>query len=232
MGEQGTSTRRERTRTAVLDAARARFAADGFDAATLARIAAEAGVAEPTIAHHFGSKARLLVAVMQAYYARLVDELEVVLDVPGPREQLRAFAAWWPAYNGEHWDLLAVFGRQGRPGGDPEVVTAFADQNRRVTGRVDRLLADCVAVGVLREDVPLRVLRDALFGTTEHLLLGRALTGRPADVPSAATALLDLLLHGAAPHGMTGVSATDADATVLDALRRVEAKLDTALEQR
>ena len=231
MGEQAATTRRERTRAAVLDAARVRFAEDGFDTATLARIAADAGVAEPTIAHHFGSKAGLLVAVMQAYYARLVDELESVLDVPGPGEQLRAFAAWWPAYNGEHWDLLAVFGRQGRPGGDAEVVAAFADQNRRVTGRVDRLLADCVAVGVLREGVPLRVLRDAVFGTTEHLLLGRALTGRPADVPAAATALLDLLLHGAAPSGAVARTPTSADTEVLDALRRVEAKLDAALER-
>ena len=44
------ATRGDRTRAAILDAARRRFAEHGFDRTRLAEIAADAGVAEPTVA--------------------------------------------------------------------------------------------------------------------------------------------------------------------------------------
>ena len=50
-------------RDRLLEAARARFASDGFDRASLRAIAADAGVSPGLVIHHFGSKDGLWVAI-------------------------------------------------------------------------------------------------------------------------------------------------------------------------
>jgi AcrR family transcriptional regulator len=52
-------------RERLLVAARARFASDGFDGASLRAIAADAGVDASLVRHYFGDKNGLLVATMQ-----------------------------------------------------------------------------------------------------------------------------------------------------------------------
>ena len=52
----------EVTRRAILEAARATFAADGYERATIRAIAARARVDPALVHHHFGSKAELFVA--------------------------------------------------------------------------------------------------------------------------------------------------------------------------
>ncbi len=53
------------TREAILDAARERFAAHGYEGATIRGIAADAGV-DPALVHHFyGTKEKLFVAAMR-----------------------------------------------------------------------------------------------------------------------------------------------------------------------
>ena len=211
------TTRGERTRAAVVASARRWFAEEGFDGATGARIAADAGVSEPTIVFHFGSKAGLLIAVMRDYYDDLLATIDQVLDDTQPPEhRLRTFARFWLDHNAAELPLLSVFGRHGRRAEPDEVVVAFRDCNRRVTRRFDALVEDLKHVGAVCDEVSTRIVRDAFFGTAEHLMLGRALTGRPADLDGAADDLVALLLHGAGPQG----SAED------PALVRIESKLD------
>ncbi|HEY3259228.1 MAG TPA: TetR family transcriptional regulator [Pseudonocardiaceae bacterium] len=65
------------SRDAVLDAARVRFAEQGYDGATIRGIAANAGV-DPALVHHFfGTKERLFVAAMHLPLepAKLIPEL-------------------------------------------------------------------------------------------------------------------------------------------------------------
>lgn len=230
----GRGTRGERTRAAIVAAARERFAALGFDGTTVASVAADAGVAEPTVSFHFGSKAGLLVAVLRDHYDRLLAELERVVDVAAPpRRRLEGFARWWVAHLAEHHDLLQVLGRHGRDGSDEQVAAAFHESNRRVTREFDRLLADLAHAGALREGVVPRVVRDAFFGGAEHLLLGWAATGRPADLAAAADGLVDLLLHGAlAPSDAGSDGGTGRDPggdRVRPDLASLDAKLDEVL---
>jgi AcrR family transcriptional regulator len=69
----------------VLDAARAEFAARGFDAVTLRRVAARAGVDPAMVTHHFGSKGGLFRAVLDV---RLDPGAEIAAVLPGPLETL------------------------------------------------------------------------------------------------------------------------------------------------
>jgi AcrR family transcriptional regulator len=65
------------TRGAVLEAARARFAAHGYDGTKLRDIAADADVDVALVSYHFGSKDQLFAAAMalDVNPARLVEEL-------------------------------------------------------------------------------------------------------------------------------------------------------------
>lgn len=229
-----TRTKGERTRAAVVRAAARRFADHGFDGATLASIASDAGVSEPTVAFHFGSKAGVLVEVIRDHYAGLLDGLERAIDVGAPPQQrLRAFARWWVGHLSEHHDLLQVFGRHGRRSEVDEVVQAFREGNRRVIREFDRVVADLAHAGTLRGDIGARIVRDAFFGAAEHLLLGWATSGRPADLAAAADDLVELLLHGVGsdPAGDRAQPGVGGSSGPEQALARIEAHL-AALDDR
>ncbi|MBA4747549.1 MAG: TetR/AcrR family transcriptional regulator [Sphingopyxis sp.] len=61
------------TRTRILDAARRKFAIDGYGGASARDIAAEAGVTVGALFHHFGSKAALFRAVFEILLGELND---------------------------------------------------------------------------------------------------------------------------------------------------------------
>jgi len=84
-------------RERLLEAARTRFASDGFDRASLRAIAADAGVDASLVRHYFGDKNGLLVATMQLP----VDPTEVLRSVIaagpdglGPRLIAAFLSAW------------------------------------------------------------------------------------------------------------------------------------------
>lgn len=102
----GTST----TRQAILDAARARFASDGFAATTIRRVAADAGVDASLVMQFFGSKNELFAAVMSISPEALAL-FSTAFD--GPDEHLgervvRAFLAAWEGSPQDSEPLLAM----------------------------------------------------------------------------------------------------------------------------
>ncbi|WP_371628193.1 TetR family transcriptional regulator [Streptomyces sp. NBC_00341] len=98
------------TRQAVLDAARARFAADGFNATTIRKIAADAGVDAALVMRYFRSKDELFAAVMSISpdaLARLAGAFE------GPEHSLgervaRAHLGVWESEPKDADALLAM----------------------------------------------------------------------------------------------------------------------------
>jgi AcrR family transcriptional regulator len=74
-------------REQILDAARGRFAAQGYDAATMRAIADDAGVDVALVSYYFGSKNDLFIATLQLP-VNPADAIDAVLA--GPREDLGA----------------------------------------------------------------------------------------------------------------------------------------------
>ncbi|WP_216215911.1 TetR/AcrR family transcriptional regulator [Amycolatopsis aidingensis] len=64
--------RSDRTRSAILAAARERFAADGYDRATIRAIAADAGIDPSMVMRYYGNKERLFAAAAE-FDLRLPD---------------------------------------------------------------------------------------------------------------------------------------------------------------
>ena len=76
--------RRATTRRGLLRAAERLVAERGFAAASLADIAAAAGVSKGAVYHHFQSKDELLLALLDQRFAERIDAAERIAAVPGP----------------------------------------------------------------------------------------------------------------------------------------------------
>lgn len=85
--------RAKRTRGAIIDAASRRFGAEGYRAATIAAIAADAGMTDAGLLYHFPTKEDLLFAVMRAADTGLQATIEE-RQAFGGLEYLRAMRDW------------------------------------------------------------------------------------------------------------------------------------------
>jgi AcrR family transcriptional regulator len=98
------------TRREILDAARARFAADGFAATTIRRIASDAGVNPSLVMQFFTSKEELFAAVM-SISPKSLERFSTVFD--GPDEHLgervvRAHLEVWEGAPEDSEPLMAM----------------------------------------------------------------------------------------------------------------------------
>jgi AcrR family transcriptional regulator len=106
------------TRQAILDAARAQFAAKGFQGTSMRAIAKDAGVDASLISHYFGDKSQLLAATMELPI-NPVDKIRGVLE-GGPdglaERLLRTFLESWDP----HRDVFSTLVRTTLGSGDAQ----------------------------------------------------------------------------------------------------------------
>jgi AcrR family transcriptional regulator len=74
------SEKRARTRSRLLDAAGRVYSRRGFDAATLDEVAEEAGFTKGAVYDHFGSKERLLFALLDEHLVSQIEEQMTLFD--------------------------------------------------------------------------------------------------------------------------------------------------------
>jgi AcrR family transcriptional regulator len=114
----GRRARAAQTRVSIIDAARRVFLERGYAAATIPRIAAEAGVAVETVYRAAAGKAGLLEAAVQASLAGGVERANVpveqrpgirrVIEETDPLRQLEAYAAIQPGVWSRVGPLLRI----------------------------------------------------------------------------------------------------------------------------
>lgn len=152
--------RSEQARRAVLDAARALFAEQGYGAATIEAIAARSGVAKTTIYRSWSSRAAILVDV-------LVEMASALVPPPRSGDPMRAMATELRgivgAINGPMGRLLTSL--LGDAQVEPQVRAVlierlFRPRSDASAGNISRAQAG----GALRSDVPPHVAVDLLVG--------------------------------------------------------------------
>ncbi len=144
--------RKEETRRDLIAAAAAIFAEDGFQSASLDRIARRAGFTTGAIYWHFGGKDGLFLAVFEEYALMRVAEVTATHDA-GPEElaaKARAMADQWMARVSDDPRMIIVtlefFVHALRV---PELRKALADRLAAVRLAVGRMLEeDARAAGV------------------------------------------------------------------------------------
>ncbi|MCB9679138.1 MAG: TetR/AcrR family transcriptional regulator [Alphaproteobacteria bacterium] len=213
-------TRSERTRQTVLDAAERAFRESGFQGATSASIARDAGVSEGSVFGHFGSKSGLLLAVMERYYADAFARLDERADsVTAPEERLRGLIREWLERVVDDWALVRVFSQHGRYSDDAAVRDAYHAYSRDLTRRFVAALSELRAAGRIGSDLPMSLLRDVIFGTGEHVALRWPADGDRRALLETADRIADLVLRAGRPVPDPG------EAT----LASLDAKLDRVL---
>jgi AcrR family transcriptional regulator len=207
-------------------AARAVFARCGYAGASIAEIAAEAGVAEGTIYKFFESKRHLVVRVIELWYAQMMAEFDRSLQgIRGARNKIR-FIVWRHlAALTETPDLARLCANEVRNGGDYYQSELHA-LNRRYTHVFVEACREGVASGELRADIPIALVRDLVFGGVEHhiapMLYGKGTT--LVDLRQSADAIVDTVMSGI--HASAAVSLHHPDA--LQRLDAAAQRLETA----
>ena len=216
----GRLPREERTRD-ICRAAKAAFAQLGFEGAIMADIARAAGIAEGTIYKMFASKRELLYTVMTDWYGGFTRDLRRHLEgLEGPEQKLRYLI--WHHLSIIEADpaLCRVFFREVRVLDDYRGSPVF-ELNREYTAFVTRVIEEGVERGDFRDDLPVTLVRDAIFGGLEHHAWSFLAGQRPLDIGAATDAFCRLVLRGIARAG----AGEAADAR----LGRLAGRLETAI---
>jgi AcrR family transcriptional regulator len=180
---QGRRPGSNQTRQLILDAARARFAADGYAGTTIRAIAADAGVDSSLVMQYFGSKEDLFGAVM-SITPHALSRFAEAFD--GPREGLgervaRAFLEIWEGDPADSEPLLAML--------------RAAMSNEQATAQLrDFLQARITELpGHGEKDAALRI------GLASSMLVGLTVGRRIVRVPALANESAESLIHVLAP---------------------------------
>jgi AcrR family transcriptional regulator len=178
--KRGRRPGRESSRSAILDAARSRFARQGYEATTIRAIAGDAGVDPSLVMQFYGTKDGLFEAVIQEMSA-ITERMLATMVGPGADLGARVARAYL-----QLWE-------------DPVTGDAVRSLVRAAVGsqRASSVLRNYFIGKLRRTDVP-EEKRLGLTLAASHLLgtaVGRYLVG----APDLAAAPLDELVHRIAP---------------------------------
>jgi AcrR family transcriptional regulator len=137
------------TRRRILDIARARFAASGYESATNRALAAEVGITAGALYHYFGSKLDLYVAVNDDVWEHLDDTLGVAVDqADGFVGKFEALLDMAHTLNEQDPTLAAFVGSiRSDMRRHPEIAEALGDDVRRGNDLLARVVKAGVASG-------------------------------------------------------------------------------------
>ncbi|MEW2359455.1 TetR/AcrR family transcriptional regulator [Spirillospora sp. NPDC029432] len=209
-GPAGPAPRRRRGRpgydqTAILRAAVELFNRKGYDATSVGDLAKELGLTKPAIYHHVTSKEQLLGQALDD----ALDELTAVVTEASREGAGGAGNAGGTAY-GRLRDVVrrsveVLVAHQPsvtlllRVRGNSEVELAALERRRWLDDRLAALVADAVAEGALRDDVPPALVSRLLFGMVNSLVEWYRPDGA-YDTAAVAGAITAIAFDGLARH--------------------------------
>lgn len=175
-----------------------------FDAITTAEIARTAGVNEALIYRYFGDKRGLLHHILSEYLDDYIDNIELALGgVKGALNRLRKLA-WCHIYLFDSnrifakMLLLEVRSFPGYFGGH------CYSQVIRYSNILLGILEEGMRSGEIRNDIPVRSLRQVVIGGLEHLCLPEVIFDRDFSTDQFTEDLCNILFRGIAADGKSG----------------------------
>ncbi|GAB3369291.1 TetR family transcriptional regulator [Spongiibacter taiwanensis] len=182
-----------------MKAARDVFERRGYEDATISEIADSIGVVEGTVLHYFQNKRTLMARVIESCYEENLDSLEKgIYAIDGARNKLRYAIHLHMAYLFDNENLCSVILCESR-GSHLELLEKVHDFNRRYTNCVMKIVKEGKASGEIAANIPATLVRNVVFGTTEHYLWD-ALSGNRTRESSLEIAdmLIALIFDGVA----------------------------------
>ncbi len=184
----------------ILDAAIRVFARNGFFHSRVSEIAKEAGVADGTIYLYFKNKDDILIKLfeekMDLIIVRLRGELE---QLSNPFAMLRKFIMMHFWLVQEDINLASVITVELRQ--STKFMREYKNEKFQEYLRIlSKIIRDGKDAGLIRQNVHPGVLKRAIFGMTDELLLYCVLSGRTsdADVQDIADQVAETVIRGIA----------------------------------
>ena len=156
-------------RTAILEAAKSIFNRDGYDAAKMADVAQEAGVAQGTLYLYFDSKESLASAIGEELFSRLISEYaSIITKIEGP-DDVEALVEQCLKVAAEDHTTLAMIKEHKRRTGSK--INGW----HRFVHEVSEALSVLTNRGTIRRYENITVLAELVLSLTRRLLMSRAL---------------------------------------------------------
>jgi AcrR family transcriptional regulator len=187
---------RERRVADIMRAARSVFREKGYEDAPLSDIAELANVVEGSIYRYFENKRDLLVKVIEDWYESMLADYDQQLSgIQGTRNRLR-FMIWRHLKTIHDEPALCNLMFQFLRTGNDYSHTAVYELNRQYTRRTLDIIKEGIDADELRGDVPLRLVRDMIYGCVEHRTWAYLRGEGDFDPDATADAVADLVLSG------------------------------------
>lgn len=185
----GREARKQATRRALLDAARALAVERGVDGVSVVEVGRRAGVSHTLINTYFDGKSGLLAAVVKDFNAPQLLRAREIAAGPGTvEERLRAIVLTWATFDLADPKLMRVLQAHSWDWSDA------AEAENRVDRKVGlepvgRLIREGQAEGIFRDDVALEDMLAAIWAIYTNGLR-EAVFARPILTPENAVAAI------------------------------------------
>jgi AcrR family transcriptional regulator len=197
-------TRSERSaahRTALLEAARKVFLAQGYHGASVDAVAREAGFTIGAVYSQFGSKAELFLALLEQRVDQRIEQIRSVADGAGVAAEAAAVARQWARVlrTDLDWTLLVIEFRV-HAARDPVLAARFAEVHGRLLRAVVQVTTESLALPAPTPEV--EDLARLMLATAPGGALARAAEGeafRDELIEETAVALAERLLRDVLP---------------------------------
>lgn len=185
----GREARKDATRRALMDAARALAAERGVEGISVVEVGRRAGVSHSLINAYFDGKAGLIAAVVKDFNAPQVVRSDEIADGPGPAvDRLRAILVGWAEFDLADPPLLRTLQAHSWNWSDAAEVENRADRQALVAP-LGRVIVSGQDEGTFRPGLP---MADVLLAICAIYLLGMrdAIFDKPIRSPENAIAAI------------------------------------------
>lgn len=196
-------------RARILAAAKAEFAARGFDGASMDAIAGRTHTTRALINYYFGSKEKLYLAVLQNAYAEIREAESVLhLDDLAPQEAIRRVVEFTYDYYVAHEDFVRLVVSENQAQGKHLKRSATLRRlNRPIVDRLAAVIARGRAEGAFRSDIDpvdvhMAIAALGMFNVTNQYTFGTLFQremGAKGDVAHRRQVVTDIVLTWLGP---------------------------------
>ncbi len=222
---------REERLAAIEIAARSIFCRRGYGEASIAEIAAEAGIAEGTIYKFFASKRELMMRVIERWYEQMLAEFNASLPgIVGARNKVR-FIIWRHlSFLKRDLDIARLCLHEGRNSRDYYQSQVY-QLNRRYTHLLLEALREGVRHGEFRVDTPITLLRDMVFGGIDHHTSAMLFGHGDIDPERSAELMVGLIFAGIEPRVASAAVSPDPSSGPWAGLQQAVARLEAIADR-
>jgi AcrR family transcriptional regulator len=196
VGHQSSPERRVSARQRIITGGRRHFLAHGFRSVTMDDLASELGMSKKTLYACFASKTALLEAVLLDKFREVESDLSQ-LTSHRSKDVLAALQDLLACIQRHTEEIQPPFVRDIRREA-PDMFKLVESRRRDlIQGYFGKLLGEGRKAGIIRRDVPVRLIMEILLGATQAIMNPPKMAELDLTPKAGYTAIIRVILEGA-----------------------------------